>query len=207
MKKYWYWDQKEITTQLMSILKKGDIVAGTSDTVLGLLAPLTREGKTKLDQIKKRRDKPYIILVSDIRKAAKFSSAIMSPSLQPLLKACWPGPLTVIVPANKEVPDYIRSATGAISLRVPDHQGLQALLQSVDGLFSTSANITGEKVPPSLDELAPEIVDEVAMILDDRVKKISEPSTIIDCTGSGLKLIRQGAYSQDFLAQYVVIDQ
>lgn len=205
MKKYWYWDEKGVSAQLTKLFKKGGIVAGTSDTVIGLLAPLTEEGKTKLDRIKKRMDKPYLVLVSDIHQAAQLSATIMSASLQPLLKACWPGPLTVIVSANAHVPDYMNSATGAIAIRVPNHQGLQTLLQSVDGLFSTSANVTGEKVPESLEQLTPEIMDNVDMIINDRLPKINKPSTILDCTGSVVKLVREGAYPQSWVQKYLLM--
>lgn len=203
MKRYRYWDEQNMSDQLVKILQAGKIVAGDSDTVIGLLAPLTPEGSKRLDQIKQRKDKPYLILVGDRKKAARFSSKIRSTLLQPLLDACWPGPLTVIVPAHETVPDFMQSKSGAIAVRVPDHQGLQKLLQSFDGLFSTSANRSGETIPDTIKAIDPGIASEVACIIADRKKDARQPSTIIDYTGDQPHLIREGAYSRQFLRQYL----
>lgn len=206
MKKIWYWDEKDVYAHSIHVLNEDRVVVATSDTVLGLLAPLTHAGKVELDRIKKRTDKPYIVLVRNSHQATLFSDEIKQEKLAPLLKACWPGPLTIIVKANSQVSSYITSATGALSLRVPNHGGLQKLLQSFEGLFSTSANITGESVPKTLKEVTPTIMDEVAMVIDDRIKKESKPSTIIDCTGSHIKLVREGMYSRKFLEQYIALE-
>lgn len=207
MKKYWYWNEEDAITRVQNALRQNKVIAGTSDTIIGLLAPLTHEGKIALDRIKQRVDKPYIILVKDYATATRFSSALQQPALQKLLQACWPGPLTVIVPAAEQVPDYVRSTTGAIAIRVPQHPGLQNLLQSFDGLFSTSANITGEPVPTSLKELDQNIARKVAIIIDDHTQRESKPSTIIDCTGSDIKLVREGAYSKKMLEQYITLQK
>jgi L-threonylcarbamoyladenylate synthase len=204
MKKYWYWHEPGVFQVIDEILQKGGIIAGSSDTVTGLLAPLTQEGKKALDRIKHRDNKPYIVLVSDIAKAQQFSKTIADERLQLLLKACWPGPLTVIVPAHKQLPLDLTSE-GTIALRVPDHIGLQKVLQNHDGLFSTSANLTGKQVPTDVTTIDPAILNEVAMVIDEQNKKPSKPSTIIDCTGAAIKLIREGAYAKQFLQQYITL--
>ncbi len=206
MKKYWYWDEPSLIVNLKRVLQEGKIVAGTSDTVIGLLAPLTYEGKETLDSLKKRNDKPYIVMVSDAHTGLQFSAALGEARLQPLLKACWPGPLTIIVTADEKVPSSLKSATGAIALRVPHHAGLQAILSCYPGLFSTSANISGGAVPQSVAKLHGEIVDNVAMIIDDREQRESKPSTIIDCTQPVAKIIREGAYSRAMLEPYIALE-
>lgn len=202
MKKYWYWDDEGTIRQVHQALQQGDVIASTTDTIIGLLAPMTVQGKTALDTIKKRLDKPYIVLVKDYATATTFSSILQQPALQKLLHAYWPGPLTVIVPVTAPVPDYV-SSNKTIAIRVPQHQGLQNILQSFDGLFSTSANMSGEPVPISLKELDQNIMDKVAFLVDDRVQKKSKPSTIIDCTGPSVKLVREGAYSKKMLEKYI----
>jgi L-threonylcarbamoyladenylate synthase len=202
MKKYWYWDEPEVIQIVADLFAQQQIIAGTSDTIIGLLAPLTQKAKDLLDLIKQRVDKPYLVLVQSKDKAAYFSSAIQDSKLQSLLHACWPGPLTIIVRVHPHIPSYV-SSQGTVALRVPNHQGLQRLLQLYDGLFSTSANISGEPVPQSVQQLSAHIVDKVAMILDDRVHKASKPSTIIDCTGEQIRLIREGAYTREFLENYI----
>ena len=201
-----YWDQRSIQDCATQMLEEGKSIVGTSDTVIGLLAPLTLHGKKSLDRIKGREKKPYLVLVRDYNNAAQFSDAVHRKPLKKLLASCWPGPLTIIVPANKNVPSFIQSESGAIALRVPKHEGLQSLLQSFDGLFSTSANKTGKPVPAALNEVDSTILDQAAMIIDDREKTIRKPSTILDCTGPSVKIIRDGDYSREFIGRYVVVD-
>ena len=93
-----------------------------------------------------------------------------------------------------------------IALRVPKHQHLQKLLQNFNGLFSTSANIAGKSVPRSIDDLDEDLIKSAAYVVvdsmnDKLVKSQQEikPSTILDCSGDDIKVVREGAYPIDYL--------
>ncbi len=200
MERYFYYEDGKFLEEILSILRSGGAIAGSSDTVFGLFSSLSKAGCDKLNAIKNRFDKPYLILIGDKQKAKQFTDAFDSRKLEKIIDRYWPGPLTIIVPAKKEIPDFMKSKSGGIALRVPDHKGLQAILKQVDGLFSTSANITGEPIPQSIDEMDPSIKESVdGIILDKTTKKKSVPSTIIDCTGDEIKVVREGAIELDFL--------
>lgn len=197
---YLYWDDSEALEEIRNLLQQGEVIAGTSDTVLGLLADITEQGFCALNRIKQRTDKPYIVLTSSKEKCAFFTDHI-SQNLEKMLAVCWPGPLTIIVRAKETVPDYLKTKEGTIALRVPRHQGLLRLLAYFDGLFSTSANKTGKPIPINSDELDPEIQKKVARIIIDRVKhkQYVQPSTILKCLGSKITVIREGAYTREAL--------
>lgn len=189
--------QNPATQELITrALKKGDVVAGTSDTVIGLLADTTEQGFLSLNALKGREAKPYVILIASPDNVAYFAQTPLSPQVQKLMSSCWPGPLTLVLPAKKGLPSWLASPSGSIALRVPNHAGLLKLLPHFEGLYSTSANLSGKPVPSTLDELDPGVEANVAYVVDDDAGKNGVvPSTIIDCTQDRLKVIREGAYS------------
>ena len=183
-------------------IKREEVVVGTSDTVIGLLAAATKQGRDALDQVKKRSDMPYLVLVKDLETAKRFSPIFQTGSVAELAHEFWPGPLTLIVPAKEDVPDYLKAASGGIALRVPDHEGLQKLLAQSEALFSTSANLSGKPVPETIEALDPEIAKQVSLIISDG-EGASAPSTILDCMGEKIQIIREGAVSKEFLKAYL----
>jgi len=217
-----YWNKKNDRDILKDSFLQNLVGLGTSDTVLGLLAPLTRQGCVSLNTIKGRERKPYIVLIGSHHQIKQFCviSAPMEPIINCLIEKCWPGPLTLICKARQDLPDYLVSQEGTIALRVPQHAGLLSLLSDpeIPGLFSTSANKAGEPVPERLQDVHPQLLTMVDhYILDAQEKVISEtpvitettkktekslPSTILDCSkDEGIFVIREGAYSVDTIKQ------
>jgi len=103
--------------------------------------------------------------------------------------------------AKQSIPDFMKSKKGTIALRVPDHTGLQKLLPHFTGLFSTSANIGGNPIPRTIEEIDERIVKQIAcVVLDKKEKQVTSlPSTIIDCSGNNITVVREGAYPVDEL--------
>lgn len=189
---------------LIEVLRKGQGVAGSSDTVLGLLSDTTEQGRKFLDETKGRQEKPYIILIESCLKASYFVDRDELDRVQGLLEAFWPGPLTVIFKAKQGLPSYLTGSDGRVALRVPKHPGLLALLKHFKGLFSTSANLTGKPVPVSVDEIDPKILASVSYVaLDDQPQMQKPPSTIIDCSGTEIKLVREGAILWSEIEKYL----
>lgn len=198
MMNYLNWNNPEDLKKAEIALKGGSPLAGTSDTVLGLLADVTYGGFLSLNALKERSEKNYLILIESKEKARFFVDDAILLQIENILRDCWPGPLTVVVPAKKEIAEYLKAQDGTIALRVPRHEGLQKLLASFRGLFSTSANRSGKPVPSSFDALDPCIKEQVmyALYEDDVKKNGGAPSTIVQWVplDQKLKLIRQGAY-------------
>lgn len=193
------WSNPETVEYVAKELHNGKVVLAEGDTVLGLLVDVSEEGRAKLDHIKGRSKKPYLVLVADKEKALNLIELGEGKFFQveKLINICWPGPVTLIFRAKKEVPTYITSVEGNIALRIPDHTGLLQLLARFEGLFSTSANSTGEPVPDVMDQVNSAIMDSVACIVmndADQKAQLSMPSTIIDCTGERLVVVREGAF-------------
>lgn len=200
LNKIWYWQDKETQLALIQTLKSNNIVVATSDTVIGLLGQCSWQAYQQINHIKRREHKPYIILIENIFRLKQLSAMRIEGKIELLLEHCWPGPLTIIVPAKEDVPVFLKSATNSLALRVPDHQGLLDILRLFPGLLSTSANIAGQAIPSTIEQLDPVIAASVSMIVTDRnYQATTVPSTIIDATGPALKIVREGVFSRDYL--------
>ena len=137
---------------LITSLRQGNVSVGTSDTVIGLLASASKSSLEKLNQIKGRSDKPYLLLIKSWQMVRNFAQ-VDDPALNKLITNAWPGPLTIIFKAKDSVPLFMKSKQNTVALRVPDHDGLQYVLNEVCPLFSTSANKADQPIPMSIDEI------------------------------------------------------
>lgn len=196
---YLSWSDQNVTEQLCVYLERDQVVVGSSDTVLGLLANVTETAFIELNQLKARSEKPYIILISDIDKLSHFIDQQLSPDVLNLLNFCWPGPLTMIFQAKNSLASFMTSSDCKIALRVPQHDELRNLLVHFKGLFSTSANLTGQPVPNLIENVDGQILAAVAGIVLGQDRGSTLPSTILDCSSGRIKVIRAGAYSIDSL--------
>ena len=114
-----------------------------------------------------------------------------------LARAHWPGPLTLVVKASQAVPPAFRSAEGTIGLRMPDSQTALALVRAAGGpVATTSANLSGGPAPRTFEELDPALVAAAAAAVRDDARKSGVASTVVDCTGEGPVVLREGALTQ-----------
>lgn len=191
-----YWQDEGIESYVVEKLTNGKVVLGTSDTVLGLLAEATERGRFALDNIKQRMDKPYIILIGGVADVQKYAQP-PSESIARVMHACWPGPLTIVLPARPDLPLACMSPENTVALRIPAHAGLQTVLERVPGVFSTSANISGEPVPEKVQSVSPRILEAVSAVVLDRQNSEAArnvlPSTIVRVLHDDLVLLRSGA--------------
>lgn len=195
-----YWQDAETLSKLTESLQKGDVSITTTDTIPGFLVDISEQGFENLNKIKNsRQGKHYIVLIADRSKLSRFLSVRVIPSaINKILLACWPGPLTAIFKATPQIPGFLKEEDGTIALRCPNHQGLLSLLQNFNGLFSTSANISGQPAAKSIDEVGSTLASQVSFLVDDRQSKLAvKPSTILDFSHFDLTgevfLVREGA--------------
>ena len=202
------WSVANITCIIQS-LQQEQVLVGISDTVFGLMAVPSLAGFNALNAIKGRGKKPYLLLVGSIEHALSYVDSSNKDQIRALMQACWPGPVTLILPAKDSVPGYMKSVQGTVALRCPKHEGLQMLLKKIPALFSTSANLAGGPIPHKAQEIDPTIRAACPYIVLDAQEKMGLvlPSTIIDCAAVPYKIVREGAFSQvdlDALMQKVM---
>ena len=191
-----FWNEKSSIGRLAAVLRGGGLVLGSSDTILGFLANLSQKSKTEIDTLKRRSGKPYIILLGSREQLLGLVDEANLLHIEKLMAHYWPGPLTLILKAKPEIPAWMKAEDGTIAVRIPDHPGLLELLKEFDGLFSTSANISGQPVPKSIQEVDERILAAVEeVVLDSEPQEGIAPSTILDCTDEQVRVVREGTYS------------
>lgn len=191
------WQTESVIDQLYEVLSSGSVTLTSTDTVLGLLVCATQEGHDKLDNMKGRKEKPYLILFDSYDSVISYIKPI-SLQLEKFIKQCWPGPVTFILNARHDVPSYMKASDNTIAIRVPDHQGLQVLLRKTGPLFSTSANKTGQPVPLAIKDVDLSIREECCLVVTDNQENAIS-STMIDCTREKVRIIREGVLTRHIL--------
>jgi L-threonylcarbamoyladenylate synthase len=182
-------------------LRAGGLLAYPTETVYGLgsrpLAPDVRA----LAALKGRAaGKPFLLLVSS-REMAEAQGLAFTESARALARAFWPGPLTLVLPGGGgRLPDLLRGPEGGIAVRWTSHPLIVALVAELgEPLTSTSANLPGSAPAPGAEAVLRDFRDAVSagqlMVLDGGVLGNRPPSTVVDCTGSAPRVIRQGAVS------------
>ena len=179
-------DSPGAVEEAAAALARGELVAFPTDTVYGLSAG--QEHVRKLYGAKDRpKEKRIPVLLSDIGNLE--ASAIVTPAARALAHRFWPGPLTIILVAPRR---------GTLAFRVPDHALARRLIAaSGGGLPVTSANRSGEPDACTAEEVIAQLNGRIALVLDGGRTPGGVSSTIVDCTGDHVKILREGAISED----------
>jgi L-threonylcarbamoyladenylate synthase len=204
-------DLDAVTPTVRAHLRAGRVLAYPTETVYGLGSAPTEEGLGLLARLKGRPEgKPFLLLVSG-RAMAETWGLVFPPPAAALAAAFWPGPLTLVLPGGEgRLPDRLRGAEGGIAVRHTGHALVRQLVDRLgEPLTSTSANRPGEPTAPGPAWIAEVFADEVArgdlLILDGGTLGNVPPSTMVDCTTTPPRLIREGALPRGELRRAVGI--
>jgi L-threonylcarbamoyladenylate synthase len=124
-------------------------------------------------------------------------AAEVPPAAAVLAAACWPGPLTLLLPRHPRVPDAVTGGRDTVGLRAPAHPLTRQLLARTGlGIAAPSANRFGRVSPTTArhvaDDLGPYLDEARDVILDGGRSPIGVESTIVDCTTDPPQLLRPG---------------
>ncbi len=182
-----------------ALLSGGSVVAVPTDTVYGLAACATSDAAVAALFAAKRRPTsvPVAVLVADTA-AARSLALTWSQAAQRLAEAFWPGPLTLVVPAPRDLVERVHAPRG-IGFRVPDDALCRRLLDRTGPLAVTSANLHGAAPSTSADEVVATFSDgTVDAVLDDGARA-GEVSTVLDLCGATPAVVRAGALTTEVL--------
>jgi L-threonylcarbamoyladenylate synthase len=173
-------------------LLAGELVAFPTDTVYGVGALVFDRKAVERIYVAKGRlaEKSIPVLLASIEQLEKVTVQVPELAAK-LADRFWPGPLTLIVPKHPAVPDAV-SPTETIGVRVPNHPTTRALLRLSGPLAVTSANLSGQESSSTAAEVRAKLGGRIALILDGGRTPGGVPSTIVDCMGPELKILRQG---------------
>lgn len=185
-------------------LAEGGLVGLPTETVYGLAADADNASAVRRIFEAKGRpaDHPLIVHVAaDSPRAAIDPYAREVPAFaERLIAACWPGPLTLILPRRADVGALAAGGQDSIGLRCPSHPVAQAVLRAaaargVRGVAAPSANRFGRVSPTTAGHVVDEfdaLDDDELLVLDGGACPVGIESTIVDCTRGHPVLLRPG---------------
>lgn len=184
-------------------LAAGRLVAFPTETVYGLGAnALDPDAVAAIFAAKGRpTDHPLICHVASADALAPLVAEV-TPAARALAGAFWPGPLTLVMPRSRAVPDAVTGGRDTVAVRVPAHPVALALLRAFGGpVAAPSANRFGRPSPTTAADVADELGDAVAVILDGGPCEIGIESTVVDLTCDPPQVLRPGRISAEQVAQ------
>ena len=187
-------------------VSRGEVIVLPTDTVYGVGADaFSPDAVARLLAVKGRdRQMPPPVLIPSVRTVDGLARDV-SVAARALMDAFWPGPLTVIVNAQPSLAWDLGETHGTVALRVPDHGAALALLARTGPLAVTSANLTGKAAATTAEDARDQLGASVSVYLDAGDSPLGVASTIVDATGSALRVVRDGGVSWDRLVEVVGI--
>jgi L-threonylcarbamoyladenylate synthase len=187
------------------LLRAGDVVALPTETVYGLAAnALDEKAVAKIFQIKGRpANNPIIVHVAGAEMAKRCVAAWPADATS-LAKAFWPGPLTLVLPRAKEIPDNVTAGGATVGVRWPGHPLVQAVIRECGfPLAAPSANLSGRISPTNAGHVRKQLGDRISLIIDGGQSQVGIESTVLDLTGSPPEILRPGTIHAESLAAVV----
>lgn len=184
-------------------LRAGEVVAFPTETVYGLGADARNEDAVRQVYALKGRpaDHPLIVHVAGVECAGQWAAEITEPA-RALMTRFWPGPLTLVLPARREVSRLVTGGQDSVALRAPRHPVAQALLAAVGGgLAAPSANPFGRLSPTEAGHVRAYFPD--LMVLDGGPCRFGLESTIVSLLAGRPRVLRPGALPLAALRQVV----
>jgi tRNA threonylcarbamoyl adenosine modification protein (Sua5/YciO/YrdC/YwlC family) len=182
--------------QIVEVLRNGGVIIYPTDTVYGMGCDITNQRAVeRICKIKGINPKKhnFSFVCADLSNIAQYTRVITKPVFK-MMKKGLPGPFTFILEASSLVPKILHSNKKTVGIRVPDHTISRAIVEELgQPILSTSIHDEDEVIEYSTDpELIFEKYQHLVDIVIDGGYGQNVASTILDCTGDEVEIIRQG---------------
>jgi len=180
----------------VTAVRRGQLVVLPTDTVYGVgVDAFDSDGVQRLLDAKGRgRDMPPPVLISSDTTLEALATELPGWA-SGLVAEYWPGPLTIVCRQQPSLRWDLGETRGTVAIRMPDHEGALELLGRTGPLAVSSANNTGHPAATTAEEAEEMLGWGVEVILDGGPSSGSVASTIVDCTGTRPRVLREGAIS------------
>lgn len=186
--------QPRRVAEVVAAIRAGGLIAYPTDSSYALGCHIG--DKQAMDRIRRirRTDKThnFTLVCSDLSEISLY--ARLDNWAYRFLKAHTPGPYTFILPATREVPKRLQHPKRrTIGIRVPDHAIVRAMLHALgEPIMSSTLMLPGDPIPlTEADEIEERIGHQIEIIVDGGPVGI-EPTTVVDLSGGGVEILREG---------------
>jgi L-threonylcarbamoyladenylate synthase len=192
----------------VAALRRGEVIVYPTETLYGLGADaLNADAVEKVFQLKGRdADKPIPVLVAD-REMLGALVAEVSPLAEKLMARFWPGPLTLVLPARRDLPRPLVNRSGGIGVRISSQPIAARLLEALGRpLTATSANPSGKAPARTLVDAQRYFAEQIEVFIDGGELTSKTGSTVVEVIGERIKIIRAGDIGESELRRAVKIE-
>ncbi len=192
-------ETSEAIERAVAVLRNGGLVAIPTDTVYGVAALVNdTHAIERIFQVKERSEnKAIAVLIGQMAQLSTVASSLTETARR-LAEAFWPGGLTLVLPRHADLPENL-SPQPTIGVRMPDHAFARRLLAATGPLATSSANLSGGPNPRNAQEVLAQLDGRIELVLDGGDAPGGVPSTVVDCTGEDITILRQGAITPEKL--------
>jgi len=186
----------------VELLAAGEVVALPTETVYGLAAnAFNAEAVAKIYSIKGRPShNPIIVHVANL-PMAKRCVAEWPMSAEKLANSFWPGPLTMVLPRAKNIPDIVTAGGETVGVRWPAHPFIQFVIRECGfPLAAPSANLSNAISPTSATHVRKQLDGKLRLIVDGGASHVGIESTVIDLSTKQPRVLRPGMIHAESLA-------
>jgi L-threonylcarbamoyladenylate synthase len=176
------------------LLRAGQLVALPTETVYGLAAnALNADAVARIYEVKGRpANNPIIVHVADPAMAQRCVDNWPG-SAAKLAAAFWPGPLTLVLPRQKDIPDIVTASGPTVGVRWPSHPFIQAVIRECGfPLAAPSANLSNRVSPTNAGHVRAQLDGKIPLIVDGGQAQVGIESTVLDLTDDPPRVLRPG---------------
>lgn len=185
-----------------ALLCAGELVAFPTETVYGLGADaLNGEAAARIFAAKGRpADNPLIAHIAGESGLAGLIAGEPCACARALMRAFWPGPMTLIFPKSPRVPREVTAGLDTVAVRMPSHPVARALIRAAQTpIAAPSANRSGRPSPTTAAHVLEDMEGRIPLILDGGPCEVGLESTVVDVTGARPRILRPGGVTLEML--------
>lgn len=201
----WQETAPDCVKEAADCLRRGGLVAFPTETVYGLGGDcMNPEASGRIYAAKGRpSDNPLIIHIAD-EMAVEHLASHISEAAWKLMDTFWPGPLTLVLKKQEQIPLQITGGLDTVAVRMPSHPAaLELIRQAGVYVAAPSANTSGRPSPSKAEHVYEDLRGKIDYIIDGGEVDIGIESTIIDMTASVPMILRPGYITPEMLERVI----
>lgn len=186
-------DVEAAAARVVEVLRDGRLAVVPTDTVYTVIADAFQTFATQRMFGAKRRGRqvPVSVLIRNPRQVIGLARDVPE-TAERIMASYWPGPVSILLPVQPDMPWDLGDSGDAINLRMPADDLLLAVAAEIGPLACSAANRRGEPPATTVDEARLQLGDNVDLYVAGAASK-GGVTTVVDCTRSEAHVLREGA--------------